>query len=56
MSTYNNTEKVIETINQFINGNITKVDAEKQLSLVLGGSWVLSNIAGEWLPVKYQKD
>lgn len=56
MSTIKNTPVVIETINQFINGNITKDDAEKQLSLALGGSWVLSNIAGEWLPIKYQKD
>lgn len=42
-----------EIITAFIVGNITKNDAETQISLKLGGTWVLTNIADEWVCVKF---
>lgn len=43
-----------EIITAFIDGSITKQDAENQISLKLGGTWVLSNIAGEWICTKFK--
>ena len=42
-----------EIISAFMEGSITKNDAETQISAVLGGTWVLTNIAGEWICTKF---
>lgn len=42
-----------DIIAAFMDGSITKNDAESQISIKLGGTWVLTNIAGEWICTKF---
>ena len=45
--------KVTQLLELFNTGQLTKYQTEKELSLMLGGNWVLSLIDGEYVPVQY---
>ena len=46
-------DKVAQLLELFNTGQLTKYQTEKELSLMLGGNWVLSLIDGEYVPVQY---
>ena len=46
-------DKVVELLELFNTGQLTKYQTEKELSSMLGGNWILSLINGEYIPVQY---
>lgn len=46
-------DKVAQLLELFNTGQLTKYQTEKELSAMFGGSWVLSLINGEYIPVQY---
>ena len=47
--------KVAQLLELFNTGQLTKYQTEKELSTMLGSSWVLSPINGEYIPVQYHE-
>ena len=45
--------KVAQLLELFNTGQLTKYQTEKELSLMLGGNWILSLVNGEYIPVQY---
>ena len=46
-------DKVVQLLELFNTGQLTKYQTEKELSAMLGGNWILSLINGEYIPVQY---
>ena len=44
--------KVVQLLELFHTGQLTKYQTEKELSAMLGGNWILSLINGEYIPVQ----